>query len=106
MLHVGVPGATSLIHEGGHDQSAEHGLRADLVAALLHRSRTGPVPPLVWLTRTGELVLEDVDAAWLSAARAAYAEAGLPLVMAVVTRRGWWEPLTERSREWKRLRRR
>ena len=82
----------------------EHALRADLVAALLRRTRTGPVDPLVWLTRTGELVLEDLDAAWLAAARAAYAEAGVRLTMVVVTRRGWWDPRTGRRREWKRLR--
>ena len=106
VLHVGVPGATCLAHEQRHAQAVEHGLGADLVAALLRRTRTGPVEPLVWLTRTGELVLEDADAAWLSAARSAYAEADVPLTMAVVTRRGWWDPLSERRREWKRLRHR
>jgi hypothetical protein len=106
VLHVGVPGGTGLAYEPRRDEPMEHALRADLVAALLRRTRTGPVEPLVWLTRTGELVLEDVDAAWLSAARSAYAEAGVGMTMVVVTRRGWWDPRSGRRREWKRLRRR
>jgi hypothetical protein len=106
VLHVGVPGATGVAYEPRGDEPMEHGVRADLVAAFLRRTRAGPVEPLVWLTRTGELALEDVDAAWLSAARSAYAEAGVPLTMVVVTRRGWWDPLSGRRREWKRLRRR
>ncbi len=106
VLHVGVPGATELAYEPGHDEPMEHGLRADLVAAFLRRTLSGPVQPLVWITRTGELVLEDVDAVWLSAARSAYAEAGVPLTMAVVTRRGWWDPRSGRGRQWQRLRRR
>jgi len=106
VLHVGVPGATGLAYEPQRDQPMEHGLRTDLVAAFLRRTHTGPVEPLVWLTRTGDFVLEDVDAAWLSAARSAYAEAGLPLTLVVVTRRGWWDPRSDRRREWKRLRRR
>ena len=58
----------------------------------------------MWLTRTGDFVLEDPDAAWLSAARSAYAEAGLCITMVVVTRRGWWDPRSGASRKWKRLR--
>ncbi len=106
VLHVGVPGATGFAYEPCRDEPMEHGVRADLVAAFLHRTRTGRVEPFVWLTRTGEFVLEDVDAAWLSAARSAYAEADVSLTMVVVTRRGWWDPRSGRRREWKRLRRR
>ena len=94
VVHVGVPGTVDLTYEPRRDERLEHGLRADLVE------------PLVWVTRTGEFVLEDADAAWLSAARSAYAEAGVPLTMVVVTRRGWWDPRSGRSREWMRLRRR
>jgi hypothetical protein len=104
VLHVGVPGATGFEYEPPRGEPMEHGLCADVVAAFLRRTSAGPVQPLVWLTRTGDLVLEDADAAWLSAARSAYAEAGLPLTMAVVTRRGWWDPRSGRRREWKRLR--
>jgi hypothetical protein len=106
VLHVGVPGAAAIAYELRRNEPLEHGLRADLVAALRRRTCTESVEPLVWLTRTGEFVLEDADAAWLSAARSAYAEAGAPLTMAVVTRRGWWDPVSGRRREWKRLRQR
>jgi hypothetical protein len=107
VLHVGVPGAAGLSYEPRRDESMEHGLRADLVAAFLRRTSGEPSgEPLVWLTRTGGFVLEDVDAAWLSAARSAFAEAGVSLTMVVVTRRGWWDPRSGRRREWKRLRRR
>jgi hypothetical protein len=106
VVHVGVPGGTALSFEARADDPMEHGLRADLLAAFLQGTRTRTVDPLVWLTRTGEFVLEDADAAWLSAARSAYAEAGVSLTMVVVTRRGWWDPRSGRRREWKRLRRR
>ena len=106
VLHVGVPGVAVCTHEPRRTERLEHGLRADLVAAMLHRTHTRPVDPLVWLTRTGDFVLEDSDAAWLSAARSAFAEAGVALTMVVVTRRGWWDPCAGRRREWKRLRRR
>jgi hypothetical protein len=106
VVHVGVPGAIDLAFEPPRDQPLEHGLRADLVAAFLRATSTDTVEPLVWVTRTGEFVLEDADAVWLSAARSAYAEAGAPLTMVVVTRRGWWDPRSGRSRVWKRLRQR
>jgi hypothetical protein len=105
-VHVGVPGATGLAYQPPRDETMDHGLRADLVAAFLRRTHTGEVDPLVWITRTGDFVLEEVDAVWLSAARSAYAEAGVPLMMVVVTRKGWWDPRSGRRREWKRLRRR
>jgi hypothetical protein len=106
VLHVGVPGEKVLAFDPSGDEPMEHGLRADLVAALLGRARTSETDPLVWLTRTGDFVLEDADAAWLAAAKSAYDEATVPLTMVVVTRRGWWDPWWDRRREWKRLRRR
>jgi hypothetical protein len=106
VVHVGVPGTAHLTYAPAGDQPLEHGLRADLVAAFLRATGTDLVDPLVWVTRTGEFVLEDADAAWLSAARSAYAEAGVPLTMVVVTRRGWWDPRSGQRRVWKRLRRR
>ncbi|HEX5862428.1 MAG TPA: hypothetical protein VFY58_11325, partial [Nocardioides sp.] len=104
VLHVGVPGELELVVDHRLARPIEHGLRADLVAACLHHTRGGSVEPLVWLTRTGDFVLEDPDAAWLSAARSAYAEVGIDLTMVVVTRRGWWDPRSGASREWTRLR--
>ena len=104
VLHVGAPGALELVVDHRQAGPMEHGLRADVVAACLRHTRRDSTAPLVWLTRTGDFVLEDPDAAWLSAARSAYAEAGLALTMVVVTRRGWWDPRSGASREWKRLR--
>ena len=54
------------------------------------RGRTRPA--WVWLTRSGELDLHDLDAEWLAAACTAYAEAGVDLTMVVVNRRGWRDP--------------
>jgi hypothetical protein len=50
------------------------------------------------------LELQDVDAAWLSSARTAAAEAGVRLTMVVVTRRGWFDPRSGVTRVWKRVR--
>lgn len=61
--------------------------------------------PFVWLTRRGDpAVLQDLDARWLAAARAAYAEAGSPLTFVVVGRRGWHDPRSGVGRTWVRLR--
>ncbi len=54
--------------------------------------------------RLGDLALQDVDLAWLAAARAAYAEAELPLVMVVVSRTAWRDPRSGVGRSWRRLR--
>lgn len=109
VVHVGGPGL-EVAHGVRGDEDLDHALRADVVGALLRRSRACPGPrddaPLLWITRPGELNLHDVDAAWLSAARSAYAEAGLPLTMVVVTRQGWWDPRSGTRRIWKRLRQR
>ena len=102
VLHVGSPADREA--EFAPEQVMDHALRADVVAALVHRTAASGPAPLVWLTRPGELDLTDADAAWLSAARTAYAEAGLPLTMVVVTRHGWRDPRTGTSRRWRRLR--
>jgi hypothetical protein len=105
LLHVGTPGGPQALFATEPDRAPlDHALRADVVAAMLARQRTGGVAPLVWLTRPGDLCLQDVDAAWLAAARGAAAEAGLPLTMVVVTRRGWWDPRSGATRTWRRLR--
>ncbi len=77
-----------------------------MVAALLRRSRRSGSVPMVWLTRAGELDLQDVDVAWMAAARAASAEAGIGLTLVVVNRHGWRDPRSGVRREWKRLRQR
>lgn len=109
LLHVGTPGGPQALFATEQLDPIDHalldqGLRADVVAAMLARRPTPSVAPLVWLTRPGELCLQDVDAAWLAAARGAAAEAGLPLTMVVVTRRGWWDPRSGATRTWRRLR--
>ena len=81
----------------------DHALRTDVVAAMLARVRAEPAP-LVWITRPGDLCLQDVDAVWLAAARAATAEAGRALTLVVVTRQGWWDPRSGATRTWRRLR--
>lgn len=106
VLHLGVPGL-EVDHGIRGDVTWDHGLRSDVVAALLRRSRgADPEPPLVWLSRPGDLALHDVDVAWLSAARTAFAEAGVPLTMVVLTRQGWRDPRSGAGRVWKRLRQR
>jgi len=103
LLHVGTPGGAHEVHPVRPDEPDDHALRVDIVAAM--RSRAA-VAPFVWLTRTGELIDQDVDLAWYAAARQAYAEAGAPLVFVVVNRHGWREPGSGTERHWRRLRRR
>ncbi|GAB3765436.1 hypothetical protein FB382_002111 [Nocardioides ginsengisegetis] len=105
LLHVGQPGGAQAVFAFGPDEPQDHTLRTDVVAAMLRRcARTGDDSPVVWLTRTGGLELQDADAAWLAAARAATAEAKRPLTMVVVTRRGWRDPRSGVGRVWKRVR--
>ena len=93
LVHVGVPGGSEEVFAvRARTSRSTTALRADVVAALLQRSRRGSAVPLVWLTRPGPLELQDVDAQWLSAARSAAAEAGVALTLVVVTRRGWVDP--------------
>ena len=122
VLHLGVPGQAhatvlaamcrfgdrrqaSLLPEDQRHQDSAH--RSDVLAALLtaHARRTRQLPAL-WLTRPGELEMHDVDAAWLSPAARTFAEAGLPFSLAVVTKHGWWEPLSGVRRTWVRARER
>lgn len=102
-LHVGLPGRPHPVFPVRPDEPTDHALRVDVVAALLKRAGEGA---LVWLVRSGELTLQDVDAAWLAAARAAYAEAGSELVFVVVNRHAWWDPRSDARRTWRRLRER
>jgi len=103
VLHVGVPGGrTASLCLAGLGPT-DPGLRVDLVAALRVRAdadRDG----LVWLTRTGALNLQDVDARWLAAARSAFSEAERRLVYVVVSRHGWRDPRTGLTRTWARVR--
>ena len=107
LLHVGFPGGAEEVFALVPGDPTDHAIRADVLAAMIQRARrvAGAVP-LVWLTRAGPLDLQDVDAAWLAAARTAAAEAGVTLTMVVVTRHGWADPRSGVCRRWKRLRER
>jgi hypothetical protein len=108
VLHVGVPGGRVARLALDQVEPSDPGLRTDVVAALRVRATQGEVEetaePMVWLTRVGGLELQDVDARWLAAARAAYDEAGVPLAFVVVNRHGWRDPRSGLSRTWARLR--
>lgn len=100
-LHVGVPGGpTTTVPD---DPAWDHGLRVEILGALL---RDAHDPPWVWVTRSGPLVLQDVDAAWLGAVVAAGGERGVDPAYVVVTRHGWTDPRSGLAQEWKRIRRR
>ena len=103
VLHVGVPGDRVASLAVGTAEPTDPGLRTDVVAALRVRAGVG-ADQLAWLTRSGGLELQDVDARWLAAARAAYDEARAPLAFVVVNRRGWRDPRSGLSRTWVRLR--
>ena len=103
-LHAGVPGRSACHREDVPIEDA--GLRADLALALLRRgSRLHPRPRL-WLTRPGELTPHDDDLRWLGPTAWAASALGMPVGLVVVTRRGWFDPVSGVSREWRRLRRR
>ena len=105
ILHVGLPGVRDVVHPVRPDEEADHALRADVVAAMVTRVAMAGTP-LVWLTRPGDLVDQDVDLAWLAGARQAFGEAGLPLVYVVVNRHGWRDPRSGLQSSWVRMRRR
>ena len=105
VLHVGEPGGHGVTYGIRGPEPMDHALRSDLVGSDAPAYGAAPsAPPLVWLTRPGGHALHDADADWLAAARTAYAEAGVPLTLVVVTREGWWDPRSDVGRVWKRLR--
>ena len=105
-VHAGVPGVLTATHRVPPGPGADHGLRTDLASALLLRAAAVVAGPRAWLTRPGALALHDADVAWSSAFAAAGAEAGLAVDFVVVTRDGWFDPVSGVRREWRRLRRR
>ncbi|GGF32484.1 hypothetical protein GCM10011519_02350 [Marmoricola endophyticus] len=101
-VHVGVPGGArrDLVPDPGWDA----GLRADVLGRLLDSYASHDVCSL-WLSRGGGAAATDADLAWLRAARVAGPARGLPVEsFVVVTRAGWWDLLTGRSRTWARAR--
>ena len=79
------------------------GLRADVVSGLLEE--TSPDLATAWVVRPGRPEQHDADLLWLAAARGAFAMHGRALEdFYAITRYGWLDVLTGRSRTWKRLR--
>ncbi len=103
VLHAGLPGCS--VRHVEHPPLPDAGVRADVALSMLLRT-SSPGPPLLWLTRPGELSPHDDDLRWLGPARWAASSLGLPVGLVVVTRRGWFDPVSDVRREWKRLRRR
>ena len=104
VLHAGEPGRS--VHHVDDPAVADAGLRADLVLALLRHACTLGDRPHLWLTRPGELTTHDDDLRWLAPAAWATTALGVPTALVVVTRRGWFDPVSDVRREWRRLRRR
>jgi hypothetical protein len=98
-LHVGVPGGA--VTTVADDPEWDHGLRTEIAGAVLRMRRD---PPWVWVTRSGPLSMQDVDAAWLAPSLAAAAERGADVGFVVVTRHGWADPRSGLRQEWKRIR--
>ena len=85
--------------------SDEVGLRTEIAAALLSRALLHNDPPAVWLTRVGEPWPHDLDAAWIGPLDRALAEAGVvPRCLVVVTKAGWYDPVSGQRATWQRLR--
>ena len=98
-LHVGAPGGpTTTVRD---DATWDHGLRTEIAGAVLRAARD---PFWIWVTRSGPLTLQDVDAAWLGPVVAATGERGVDAAYVVVTRHGWLDPRSGLTQEWQRIR--
>ncbi|NYE37893.1 hypothetical protein F4692_003038 [Nocardioides cavernae] len=101
-VHAGAPGRS--VRHVDDPALGDAGARADVVLAML-RAVSGRTPdPLLWLTRPGELSPHDVDLRWLAPAAWASRAYGLDVGLVVVTRLGWFDPVSGVCREWRRLR--
>ena len=103
VLHAGVPGRSVLQVED--PPLADAGARADVALALVRRARALGAGPFVWLSRPGQLSTHDVDLRWLGPVSWACSSIDEPTGLVVVTRRGWFDPVSDVRREWRRLRR-
>ena len=101
-LHAGEPGRS--VRHVEDPPLADAGLRADVVLALVRQASTLTPRPFLWLTRAGELSPHDDDLRWLGPAAWAARALGMPVSLVVVTRRGWFDPVSGVRREWRRLR--
>jgi hypothetical protein len=102
-LHAGVPGR-GVRHVDA--DAIDAGLRADIALTLMRCAGAVTASPHVWLTRPGELSVHDDDLRWLGPVAWAAGALGLGTRLVVVTRRGWFDPVSGVRREWRRLRRR
>ncbi len=116
LLHLGLPGGPEVVLPAVTTPD-DLALRVEVLAAALRRVGALRDPddpgaatdaPLAWLTRSGELDRQDVDAAWLAAVRTVAGELGDVLVrppgLVVVNRRGWLDLVTGSGRRWRRIR--
>jgi hypothetical protein len=103
-LHAGEPGRS--VRHVEDPPVADAGLRADVALSLLRRAAVLTPRPCLWLTRPGELSPHDDDLRWLGPTAWAGASLSSPVGLVVVTRRGWFDPVSDVRREWRRLRRR
>jgi hypothetical protein len=101
-VHAGVPGRC--VRHADDPAAPDPGLRADLALAMLRRSASLTARPMLWLTRPGELSPHDDDLRWLGPTAWASQALGVHVGLVVVTRRGWFDPVSDVRREWRRLR--
>ena len=102
-VHVGDPDGQNATYTDDGSR-LDDGLRTDVVAALLRHQPDGQ-RSAVWITRVGVPEPHDLDLAWTSPCLSAFAEAGeIPVWFAVITKRGWYAPLSGESVTWQRLR--
>jgi hypothetical protein len=101
-VHVGEPwGERRVVRDPG---DLDEGLCVDLVTRALD-GLADLTRACTWLTRSGPLGLTDADAAWLAAARAAFARHGLELpAFVVLNRTGWVDHVSDARRTWSRVR--
>ena len=104
VLHAGVPGRS--VRHVEDPPLADAGARADVALALVRRARAMSPESFVWLTRAGHPSTHDVDLRWLGPVSWACSSMGERTGLVVVTRRGWFDPVSDVRREWRRLRRR
>jgi hypothetical protein len=101
-VHAGAPGRC--VRYADDPLLPDAGLRADVSLAMLRRSVSLAARPVLWLTRPGELSPHDDDLRWLGPTAWASQALGLHVGLVVVTRRGWFDPVSGVRREWRRLR--
>lgn len=101
-VHAGVPGRCVLHPDD--PPLVDPGLRADVALGMLRSSTSLTARPVLWLTRPGELSPHDDDLRWLGPVAWASQALGTQVGLVVVTRRGWFDPVSDVRREWRRLR--